>query len=150
MFPFSHRQQALCLSMVKQAFEKPKSPSPSCANGQFNHHFPLPLSAHFKWHHHQTCKHLPIWLPRDDVTLYLGSGACARPRSVFVYMCTCAHVKGNSQGRYSMIRPQWSTRVICSAWGLPGATSTISHLPFSIYPCDKHHNPTTVAEAVWE
>lgn len=65
-------------------------------------------------------------------------------------VCACACVKEDSQGHYSLIRTQWSAHVIYSAWGLPGATSTISHLPLTIYPSDNHPDPSTVAEVVWD
>lgn len=56
----------------------------------------------------------------------------------------------DSQGHYSLIRPLWSTRVISPAWGVPRTTSTISHLPLTIYPSDNHPNPASVAEAAWD
>lgn len=40
-------------------------------------------------------------------------------------------------------------RVISSAWGVPRATSTISHLRLTVYPSDNHPDPSTVAETVW-
>lgn len=70
-------------------------------------------------------------------------GARARPA------CVCGHVrrKAGGQGHYSLIRPLRSARVISSAWGLPTATSTISHFPLAIYPGDNHPDPSTVAQA---
>lgn len=67
-----------------------------------------------------------------------------------VCLSVCVCVKEDIQGRYSLIRPLWSAHVISTAWGLPRATSTINHLPFTIHPSDNHPKPSTVAEVAWD
>lgn len=147
IFSSTLTEQAISLSMLKQGSQSPGVHHQTVLMDNLTTTL-LRLPLHLKnGTNPLTAKPTPTYLfgYLEMMSLYIRGAFCTA-----MFLCVCACAKEDSQGHYSLIRHRWSTHVIFSAWGLPRASSTISHLSLTIYPSNNHPSPNTVAEMARE